>query len=275
MRKIFCILLALLLCLQVAPVVRAEETPRITVADVQQCSGEQISLVVALLHNPGYCNIELEVVYDSDALKLTDVEPVDMPGMFAAYAETNRIAAAGISNLLDDGVMCILHFDILAPGEHTVSLNVLDFGNEAGDVLPVSVSSGTVLVGEHSYHTEIKEATCTQNGATVHTCLICGHTYETDRVISQGHVFDDGQDMVCNICGLDTSKPAKPDISDVLQEENPWLMVLLAVLILAVMALSVAVVILLKRKQKAVPPLEYKTQKTFDSGNEMEDADEE
>ena len=155
--------------------------------------------------------------------------------------------------------MFTLYFDVLAAGEHTVSVEMLTLANESGEELPVQIVSGMIRAQVHNYQTETREVSCAVSGATVHTCLACGDQYETDVVPATGHVFDDEKDVICNACGFDTSKPLKPDHTDipvepdhtdVLQKDDSWLIILLVVLIVAVIVLTVMVTMLLLRRRK-------------------------
>lgn len=66
---------------------------------------------------------------------------------------------------------------------------------------------------KHSYKDTVVAPTCTQEGYTVHTCSICGHTYRSDPVPAAGHSFvgkvetsaactENGMErFVCSNCG--------------------------------------------------------------------------
>ena len=52
----------------------------------------------------------------------------------------------------------------------------------------------------HSYTAEVTAPTCTEKGYTTYTCS-CGDTYTADETDALGHVFDDENDLACNVCG--------------------------------------------------------------------------
>ncbi|MBQ6118839.1 MAG: metallophosphoesterase, partial [Clostridia bacterium] len=55
--------------------------------------------------------------------------------------------------------------------------------------------------GPHSYEfTRHQEMTCTQNGADVYTCSICGQTRKDVTEPTPGHV-DENRDDLCDVCG--------------------------------------------------------------------------
>lgn len=258
MKKIVCILFVFLLSLQLLPLAYAEGDPQILVSSTQQCQGSSMTLQVSIVNNPGYANISLLVLYDTAALKLTEIEKVNAPSMFVANAETGLISAAGMNNIHGDGVMFLLHFDVLTPGSHMVSVQLDAFGNADGQMLNAQVTEGKIQVGQHAYETQNRQPTCTEDGATVHTCAICGDVYESDPVPALGHQFDDRADVVCNTCGLDisatvpTTQPGttKPtDHSRPGNAGNIWLLVAL-VLLLVMLTILIGMLITLRRRRR-------------------------
>ena len=255
MKKVICILFALLLCLQLAPVAMAEEATQIIVSDAVQCQGGKMTLEVSIVNNPGYANISLQVLYDAAALKLTDVEKVNAPSMFIANPETALISAAGMNNIHGDGVMFVLHFDVLAPGSYTVSLRLDSFGDAMAEPLTAQIREGSVKVGQHTYSVQERQPTCTEDGATVHTCEICGDVYESDSVPALGHQFDDKKDTTCNSCGLRVGEgepgTTKPNTTG--QQNgggNIWLVVLASVLFGALLTVLLSMIGKLHRRRR-------------------------
>ncbi len=75
------------------------------------------------------------------------------------------------------------------------------------------ITDYSVEDGIHHYESEVVEATCTEDGGTVYTCIYCGDTYTDDVVDALGHDWDDGvvteatctddgyTTYTCNRCG--------------------------------------------------------------------------
>ncbi len=62
------------------------------------------------------------------------------------------------------------------------------------------------ITGEHVYETETVNATCTQQGSTVHTCTECGISYTDGHTAALGHNYNSVEDngymvYTCERCG--------------------------------------------------------------------------
>ena len=260
MKRMIFMLLALFLCLQPLAVAAEEAELTIAISQAEFCAGSTARLEVSISGNPGYSHITAEILYDASCLKLTKVEPVNAPGMFADNVEANRVAAAGVNNLEGDGVMFALYFDVLQQGEHTVSLNLEAFGDADGKMLQATVQPGSIRAQMHSYQDYTSEPTCTEDGIVGRKCDICGEVDETERIPALGHTFEKESDVVCKVCGQDTSapeetvpatKPSQPgDAVDTTENGNTWLTVLVIVLIVLVLVLAVFVIVLLRRGKR-------------------------
>ena len=99
-----------------------------------------------------------------------------------------------------------------AVGVHTWDEGVVALAptcTEAGEMLRTCTVCGETrtreipALGHDLVHHDAKAATCTEDGrAEYDTCTRCDYT--TYAVISAtGHVYDDGADMICNVCGYD------------------------------------------------------------------------
>ena len=55
-----------------------------------------------------------------------------------------------------------------------------------------------VVAHEHNYTSVVKEATCTNDGYTTHTCTICNDSYTDTEVAALGHTTENG---TCERCG--------------------------------------------------------------------------
>ncbi len=53
----------------------------------------------------------------------------------------------------------------------------------------------------HTYTSTVKDPTCTENGAKIYTCSVCGGTY-SEAIPAIGHI-DDDNDGMCDLCNKD------------------------------------------------------------------------
>lgn len=283
MKRLIYVMVVLVLCCRMALPALAEAPVTITVQSTQQCQGGNMSLEVSIQNNPGYGNISLAVEYDSAALQLTEIEKVNAPSMFLANPETGKLSAAGMNDIHGDGIMFILHFTVLKAGEHTVSVRVDSLGKADGTLLTPEVVAGHVQVGQHSYETTQRQPTCTVDGATVHTCGICGDRYETDVIPAAGHQLDGPKDETCSVCGQDISQPPAGTQGDHQQPDDPQkqsngrniLLVVASVLFGILLTVLIGMLLVLHRRNKArdIPlPVLDEEYEYFDEEDEAEEA---
>ena len=76
----------------------------------------------------------------------------------------------------------------------------LSEGSHCADCGEVIVAQETVPAIGHEYSVTVKEPTCSEEGANVHTCVRCSDTYSTDSVAKISHRF--GEDGICLGCGV-------------------------------------------------------------------------
>ena len=67
-----------------------------------------------------------------------------------------------------------------------------------------------VVAHEHNYTSVVKEATCTNDGYTTHTCTICNDSYTDTEVAALGHTTENG---TCERCGNEIGGDA-PAVKD-------------------------------------------------------------
>ena len=67
---------------------------------------------------------------------------------------------------------------------------------------------------EHVYETEVIDATCGADGATIYVCTLCGDSYEETIPATGEHAYDDEYDAECNACGATREVPERPVETD-------------------------------------------------------------
>ena len=89
------------------------------------------------------------------------------------------------------------------------SFDGITAGTYTGTVTYQGVTLGSVTVtitGEHDYESVTTDATCTESGCTVHTCVLCGHSYEDNVIAALGHSYTSAESdgylvYTCSRCG--------------------------------------------------------------------------
>lgn len=262
MKRIFFVILALVLCLQPLSVLAAEGAVTVTVSNAEFCAGSTARLEVSISGNPGYSHMTAEISYDNSCLTLTKIEKVNAPSLFTANVEKNRVAAAGFENIQSDGVMFVLYFDVLQQGEHEVTVHLESIGDADGKLFSPTVVPGLIRAQVHEYQLYTSEPTCTEDGIVGKKCAICGEVQETERIPALGHSFEQESDAVCKVCGKNTEKPeetvpmtnpgqnGRPDAPVATQPNHTWMIALVIVLAVLVLLLAGLVIVLLRRPKR-------------------------
>lgn len=182
---------------------RGANDPTIAISSIEGNVGDQVTLNVDLLNNPGIVSAYLDLSYDNSKLKLVSVEDTKLlnGALFSndytvipfALNWDDSIASA---NNTKNGTIAKLTFEILdgcKDGPATVSIsyadgNILDFGLNNVDF---AVENGTVSAQTHVHHytAVVTAPTCTEQGYTTYTCT-CGDSYVGDYVPALGHNYE-------------------------------------------------------------------------------------
>ena len=102
------------------------------------------------------------------------------------------------------------------------------FSDKACTVEITDKAQLVIPVIAHDYEIKVVEPTCTEKGFTVHTCNVCGDTFESDEIEALGHAFGkewkadkDGHFHVCEVCGELSEKEAHvPDYEQATEEHG-------------------------------------------------------
>ena len=177
---------------------RGANDPTIKISSAESNVGDQVTLNVDLLNNPGIVSAYLDLSYDNTKLKLISVEDTELlkGALFSndyaiipfALNWDDSIASA---NNTGSGTIAKLTFEILegcqsAPATVSISYvdgNILNYDLNNVDFV---VESGTVSVHVHQYAEAVTAPTCTEQGYTTYTCA-CGDSYVDDYIDATGH----------------------------------------------------------------------------------------
>lgn len=133
----------------------------ITVADADGTPGEELSIPISIVNNPGVISIELTVVYDSSLLEWTDVQEGDFGGVFDAevgqkitwYADDPRtdfdsdgVFATLVFRVKDDAVTGVTEVKIT---EVTVTYSEDDIFDSDEENVDFGITAGEVTISTH------------------------------------------------------------------------------------------------------------------------------
>ena len=151
MKKTICFLLsALLLAGMIGLPAAAEGEPAFQVSTAEAKRGEQVSLTVSTLNNPGIASFELYIIYDENSLEWVDVARGGFDGNWDIGVDESALWIDA-ENHTDDAVILTLAFKVkeTAPeGLATVSVSYESgniFDEDANDV-EFNVISGGVMI---------------------------------------------------------------------------------------------------------------------------------
>ncbi len=221
MKKIICIAIALMLMATCMVTVFADETPVVTVDTVDGAHGATVEVPVSITKT-SFATMKMEVVYDAEQLKLTEIKIGDNAGVFVANPATGLVTWTSMTfqNADVEGVLFVLVFDVLdtaVEGLNEVSIKVDNITLQDAETKLEStvVKGGVNIAHEHNYTSVVTEPTCTEKGYTTHTCS-CGDSYVDTYVDALGHdhsvvvdgtakapsCFEDGKeaDLKCSRC---------------------------------------------------------------------------
>ncbi len=196
MKKLISFLMAVVMVatFMVTPTLAAEN-PAISVSSETAEAGETVKLSVSITNNTvGFVSGKVTLTYDESVLKLTEMENVMFQGF--ANPDTGMANHSSVTPVKGNGVLVTATFTVAedaAPGSYAVAATVTGMRDDAGNLLSVAGTSGTVTVEEPVHeHTwgkwEVTQApTCTEKGVETRTCA-CGEK-ETREVAAKGHTF--------------------------------------------------------------------------------------
>ena len=186
------IILALLMSLSVSALA-ADTAPTVTVGSTTAEVGGEVTLDVTI-SEATFASYGLTIVYDNTALELVSiVQGAASQGFFVPNAANGRVSGMNFMDSTVEGVLFTLTFNVLAAGEHTVSLDIDSFTMADQSNLEVTPVDGVISVEGGEEHvcqfqeTERVEPTCTEDGSVTYTCE-CGETY-TEVLPATGHSY--------------------------------------------------------------------------------------
>ena len=209
MKRILCVLLitVLLLCAMSVTVLAAER-------------GDTATVSFSVSNHPGLSDFSISIVYDHNALELTDLSAGSLTGSGVPMPNVSgdMFAWMNTENVSGSGTLCVATFkvkDTAAKGTYSVSASVNSSYNAAGDTVQLSVSGGSITVAiptctTHTFGSYTgSEPTCTTDGVKTATCSVCGVT-DTKTTSRTGHSFGawskaDNNNHVhtCSVCKTD------------------------------------------------------------------------
>ena len=178
----------------------ADTSPQIKVSTEKAGAGEEVTLSVSTVNNPGVAVLALGIEYDRTKLQLIGFEDSGLTG----WAVNTKAVWVGDGDTDYNGEILKLKFKVLeeelGKTEVAVSCGEGDAYNYNEEPVAFKTVSGGVEIVEvhkHSYTSSVTSPTCTERGYTTHICD-CGESYIDSCVAALGHDFKDG---ACARCG--------------------------------------------------------------------------
>ncbi len=148
-KKIWAMVLSVLMLIATiipSPYTNAAGEFTITGSDVDVKAGEEVSVNVSLVNNPGISAINLYYTYDTNYLTLKDVE-----NKVSKFTMTNDVTTVwdAASNYTEDGILATLTFEVAkeAPsGDYTVGINFLSASNDSFQSVTAQTTAATITV---------------------------------------------------------------------------------------------------------------------------------
>ena len=220
-KKLFAVILSLLILVCCCPTVfAANDTPVITMSQINAMPNDTVTVDINIANNPGIMAMAFCVTYDSDAFEYVSYAKgyIKYSPTIKNHADKGHISLVyveGNKNNLDNttnGKMLSFTFKIkekASPGKHIITLantnrdkygtNLTNcFSNSKQQSIIPLVKAGTITVGEtcinagHKYGdwTILEKSSCTKAGRREHTCVRCEYVEEADAPLAD-HEFDD------------------------------------------------------------------------------------
>ena len=169
----------------------ADSTAQLIVSTQTAKAGDEVTLSVSTVNNPGVAVLTLGINYDAEKLELVGFENSG----FTGWTVKTSAVWVGDNDSTYNGEILKLKFKVLdgASGKTEVTLRCGDGDAYNYDEEPVSfeVVSGGVVIEKahtHSYTEKVTAPTCTARGYTTHTCA-CGDSYIDSYTNPLGHDF--------------------------------------------------------------------------------------
>ena len=181
----------------------AEELPRFVVSNAEVNHGGTATVTVSIENNPGISAFKLLAEYDKSAVSLVSATGGTLTkddistDVFVGNTDKDPLIFSWFDGMNGDytynGIILTLTFEVpsdTAVGDYPVTLTYdpEDVFDENYKNVTFTAVSGKVTVA-HSYAQKVIGPTCTENGCTIHTCTVCGHSFKDSETPSLGHSY--------------------------------------------------------------------------------------
>ena len=180
----------------------ADSTAQLVVSTQTAKAGDEVTLSVSTVNNPGVAVLTLGINYDAEKLELVGFENSG----FTGWTVKTSAVWVGDNDSTYNGEILKLKFKVLdgASGKTEVTLRCGDGDAYNYDEEPVSfeVVSGGVVIEKahtHSYTEKVTAPTCTEKGYTTHTCA-CGDSYIDSYTNPLGHSYGEWNQTKAPTC---------------------------------------------------------------------------
>ena len=180
----------------------ADSTAQLIVSTQTAKAGDEVTLSVSTVNNPGVAVLTLGINYDAEKLELVGFENSG----FTGWTVKTSAVWVGDNDSTYNGEILKLKFKVLdgASGKTEVTLRCGDGDAYNYDEEPVSfeVVSGGVVIEKahtHSYTEKVTAPTCTEKGYTTHTCA-CGDSYIDSYTNPLGHSYGEWNQTKAPTC---------------------------------------------------------------------------
>jgi len=211
----------------------ATGTPTFEVSEAEGQPGEEVTVTVSIVNNPGIAAIDLKVEYDTSRLEWIGVTQGAMAGNWdTAVGQT--ITWFGIGNYTEDGLAATLTFRVKSDAsdghaEVKVSYETGSVYNWDEEDVEFGVEAGGVEVAAHTHNwgewTVTTPATCTSKGVETRVCASNENHTETREIAvdSNAHTWGEwtvttpatstSKGVETRVCANDSSHTETRDIA--------------------------------------------------------------
>ncbi len=220
MKKIISLLAVIALMAVLATAAFAADEVALVVDTVEGKAGEEVSVNISIVNNPGITSAEFNVIYDQENLELVSLKKVGgedwlwdsnstiniKKGKVALVAD---IPEDGDGNPVDGYVLngdCVLVTAVfkiketVAPGTYEVKINVETVADDYDEFISYDTEfkgAVVVLCTAHEWDGGVVKtaADCVNDGVMVYTCQLCGETKE-EVIPATGHAWGEWETTV-------------------------------------------------------------------------------